>query len=140
MAKGYPARESGRVARLQLERHFKQLRNDRWQRFGDKPIFALEHGLDEGGLADLTSAIRQDISHSSPSRGHSLAWIVYAAELGYRYFGDEYWQTFESETPGWSVFGDRYWIRACFRWFHKRFGGARQPVLGPNIFPSLAGR
>ena len=28
---------------------------------------------------------------------------------------DEYWQTFESETPGWLRHGDRYWIRDCFR-------------------------
>ena len=108
-----------------LEKHFKHLRSVRSEKFGDKPIFALEHGLDEAELAALTSAIKQEIAHSSPSRNHSLPWIVYAAELGYRYSGDEYWQTFESETPGWSIRGDRYWIRACFGWFHNQFGGAK---------------
>ena len=59
-----------------------------------------------------------------PSRDHALAWIVYSAELGYRYSGDEYWQTFERETPGWSLNGDRYRIRDFYHQFQRGFGGA----------------
>jgi hypothetical protein len=54
-----------------------------------------------------------------------LPWIVYAAEIGYRYEGDEYWQTFEAETPGWLEFGHRSWIRDRFMDFSNRFGGAK---------------
>jgi hypothetical protein len=56
---------------------------------------------------------------------HALAWIVYAAEIGYGYSGDEYWQTFEEQTPGWTVRGDRYWIRDCYRMFQRKYGGAQ---------------
>ncbi|MCP4654320.1 MAG: hypothetical protein GY856_02760 [bacterium] len=53
-----------------------------------------------------------------------LPWTVFAAELGYLYSGDEYWQTFEERTPGWLVHGHRHWVRRCFRDFQKRYGGA----------------
>jgi hypothetical protein len=56
---------------------------------------------------------------------HALAWIVYAAEIGYGYSGDEYWPTFEERTPGWTFRGDRDWIRDCYRMFQKKYGGAR---------------
>jgi hypothetical protein len=101
------------------------LRTARIAAVGDRPIFALEHGLDETEAKALASAIHAHIAASAPSRDHLLPWIVYAAELGYRYAGDEYWQTFESETPGWLAHGDRYWIRQCFRSFHREFGGAQ---------------
>ena len=41
-----------------------------------------------------------------------------------RYAGDEYWQTFEYETPGWIEKGNRYWIRDCFRQFQTEYRGA----------------
>ena len=50
--------------------------------------------------------------------------LVYAAELGYNYDGEEYWQSFENRTPGWSARGDREWIRSCFFRFQKEFLGA----------------
>jgi hypothetical protein len=92
---------------------------------GDKPIFVLEHGLGSRELLDLTTEIHSQIVAAPPDDGHGLPWIVYAAELGYRYSGDEYWQTFEEETPGWLAHGDRYWIRRCFQRFHKQLGGAK---------------
>ena len=55
---------------------------------------------------------------------HRLPWIVYAAELGYRYSGNEYWQTFEAATPGWRDHGNRSWIRKCYSWFQGEYGGA----------------
>ena len=54
-----------------------------------------------------------------------LPWVVYASEIGYRYAGDEYWQTFEAETRGWRYRGDRNWIRRRFVDFQARFGGAK---------------
>jgi len=105
-----------------LQAHFEQVRRDRPE---GKPIFALEHGLESGELRELATAICAHVATKAPSSEHSLPWIVYAAELGYRYAGDEYWQTFEEETPGWVVHGKRQWLRERFQWFHQRFQGAK---------------
>ena len=106
--------------RLQL--HFEELR---CTRSDSRPIFALEHGLNSVEVADLEKEIQAHVIRLPPSKEHWLCWIVYAAEIGYQYSGDEYWQTFEAETPGWTVHGDRYWIRECFQLFHSKFGGAK---------------
>ena len=108
-----------------LAKHFSQLREDRNATWGDKPIFALEHGLEPAEVQALSAAVRAHIAHTAPDIDHALAWIVYAAEIGYGFSGDEYWQTFEEQTPGWTLRGDRYWIRACYRMFESRYGGAR---------------
>jgi hypothetical protein len=108
-----------------LDEHFDELRKQRNAAGGDRPIFALEHGLSPADLQDLEKDIRQHIAQAAPGQEHALPWIVYAAEIGYRYEGDEYWQTFEAETPGWLKFGRRSWIRDRFIEFSKRFGGAK---------------
>ena len=106
-----------------LASHFAELRKSRGDDVQKYPIFGLEHGLNSHDLEDLKSAIRDySISHR-PSRGHALAWIVYSSEIGYQYSGDEYWQTFERETPGWIRNGDRYQLRSYYRQFQKEFGG-----------------
>lgn len=108
-----------------LQRHFEELRQQRLAAAGDKPIFVLEHGLGVRELQDLTTEIRSHVVATPPDDAHGLPWIVYAAELGYRYSGDEYWQTFEEETPGWLAHGDRYWVRRCFQRFHRQLAGAK---------------
>lgn len=108
-----------------LEQHFEQLRRQRTGSVGDRPIFALEHGLAPTELSQLERDVRSHIAGSPPLKEHSLPWVVYAAEIGYRYAGDEYWQTFAAETPYWTIYGDRYWIRRRFVEFQKRFGGAQ---------------
>lgn len=109
-----------------LHEHFEALRRRRTAAVGDKPIFALEHGLGSTELLELASLVRTHVLKTSPDDQHFLAWVVYAAELGYRYSGDEYWQTFEEETAGWNIRGDRYWIRDyCFQAFHRKYGGAK---------------
>lgn len=102
-----------------LSQHFTQLHEQR----GKQPLFALEHGLDRPDIDDLTNAVRKHISSQPPSRNHSLAWVVYAAEVGYGYSGDEYWQSFELKTPGWGFRGDRGWLRERFEWFSSAYGG-----------------
>ena len=109
-------------ARLSL--HFATLRDSRRARGIAEPLFGLEHGLAQTEVQALEGAVRTHIAYRPPSRDHWLAWIVYCAELGYRYSGDEYWQTFEQETPGWIVNGDRYRIRDFYRRFQREFGGA----------------
>lgn len=108
-----------------LEKHFFSLHCERSKLLGDQPIFALEHGLTEHQVSDLSAHIRAHVAEAPPSDRHWLAWAVYATELGYHYAGDEYWQTFEEKTPGWALKGDRHWLRECFWRFYKTYGGAR---------------
>ena len=108
-----------------LDAHFSALRASRTKLRGEAaPIFALEHGLDSAGVRHLSDDIRESIG-SGELGNDTLPWVIYATEIGYRYSGDEYWQTFEEETPGWTVHGRREWIRNCFYQFHRRFGAAR---------------
>lgn len=104
-----------------LAAHFGALARDR----KDIPVFALEHGLAQPELLGLQNALRAHIQGSAPARDHQLAWVVYAAEIGYGYAGDEYWQTFEEKTPGWTVNGRRDWIRDAFVAFQREFAGAK---------------
>lgn len=108
-----------------LAQHFRELSSRRSVAGESAPVFALEHGLGATEFQAVAVAIREHISHRAPSADHALCWIVYAAEIGYGYSGDEYWQTFEEQTPGWIVRGDRYWIRRCYRGFQKNYGGAQ---------------
>lgn len=110
---------------IRLEKHFGELRKGRSTIASGKSVFGLEHGLTATELKDLSGAIREQILAGAPSCNHRLAWIVYASELGYVYAGDEYWQTFEEETPGWIIYGERPWLRDCFFWFHEEFGGVK---------------
>lgn len=100
--------------------HFRALH----ERRGAKPVFALEHGLDVPALQSLQRELLAAIAVRPPSKDHALAWIVYAAEVGYDYEGNEYWQTFEQRTPGWES-RDREWVRERFDAFARRYGGAQ---------------
>jgi len=104
-----------------LAEHFGALARDR----KDIPVFALEHGLAQAELLALQNMLRSSIQVSAPARDHQLVWVVYAAEIGYGYAGDEYWQTFEEKTPGWTLNGKRDWIRDAFIFFQKKFAAAK---------------
>lgn len=115
------------VLHQRLEEHFLRLRGLRSDATPPRPVFALEHGLSEGELALL----RAEVVTATARRGvlPRDAWlplIVYAAEIGYEFCGDEYWHTFEARTPGWSDRGDpaHQYIRNRYRDFRDRFGGA----------------
>src|SRR5262245_44522175 len=104
-----------------LAEHFSALARSR----KDIPLFALEHGLAPAEVIALSNEIRAHILVSRPDPRHSLVWTAYAAEIGYGYAGNEYWQTFEETTPGWTSNGTRDWIRNSFVVFQKKFSGAR---------------
>jgi hypothetical protein len=108
-----------------LDRHFQDLRTQRNQHGGGKPIFALEHGLNGEERTELEVNVRELIKNGQPVGRSWLPLVLYSAEIGYRYAGEEYWQTFETETPGWTVFGERDYVRETFRMFATRFGGAQ---------------
>ncbi|MBX3207425.1 MAG: hypothetical protein KF764_20420 [Labilithrix sp.] len=104
-----------------LTEHFGALARDR----EDLPLFALEHGLAQAELLALQNTLRAHIQLSPPAPDHQFAWVVYGAEIGYGYAGDEYWQTFEEKTPGWTLNGRRAWIRDAFVAFQRKFAGAK---------------
>jgi hypothetical protein len=117
-----------------LAEHFGALARDR----KDVPVFALEHGLAQAELLALQNLLRAHIQASAPSYEHQLVWVVYAAEIGYGYAGDEYWQTFEEKTPGWTSNGRRDWIRNAFVTFQKRFAGATPSGAWAEHFSIIA--
>jgi len=105
-----------------LSSHFEALARERL--VAQRRVFVLEHGLNAEEIRELQAAVRTAAASRSAEARVSLPWIVYATELGYRFSGDEYWQTFEEKTPGWE-FGERTWIREQFLWFHRKFQGIR---------------
>lgn len=115
-----------------LHSHFHQLYQARSVE-GTRPVFALEHGLDDNEVTQLKQDVRQYIQNFRPNK-HWLPWIVYAAELGYEYIGYEYWQTFEESTNGWLQHGNRYYLRDKFKTFCKDYGGARPTGLWAEHF------
>lgn len=87
------------------------------------PVFALEHGLSLEQVDDLNGTVRRHIEASGFHSEFYLPFIVYATELGYLYSGDEYWQTFRRETPGWEyVWRDE--VRSAFGQFALTYFGA----------------
>ncbi len=109
-----------RQTQFRLEEHFKALSRSR--DCGSFPLFALEHGLSARELKPIRTLLRSRLGAGSPSARHWLLWVIYATEVGYDYAGDEYWRSFESETPGWE-YHHRSSLKAWFRKFQRRFGG-----------------
>lgn len=121
-----------------LAAHFSAVARDR-ERFGaGAPIFALEHGLSDEELDFLRTEVRAAVVGEGLPEGEWLPFIVYAAEIGYEYSGDEYWQTFEARTPGWSEWGDRPYIRQKFHLFRREFRGAEPTGVWAKQFSIIS--
>lgn len=82
-----------------LERHFRSLATLR--NSVGLPLFALEHGLSQDELTEVRTLIIEQASTAKPLPKYWLPWIIYATEIGYSYAGEEYWQSFSEQTPGW---------------------------------------
>lgn len=100
-------------------------------------VFALEHGLDSASCEQLAADLRAHVRTRHPERRSWLPLVVYASELGYRYVGWEYWQTFESSTPGW-LYGEREYVREGFRKFCDEFRGFRPSGAWAHNFPIIS--
>lgn len=98
-----------------LEAHFEKLADQRGN--PGFPVFALEHGLNETERDQIRSMLR-----SRPSSRFWLLWVIHAAEVGYSYAGDEYWSSFEEQTPAWD-YHDRPKIKAWFQKFARDYSG-----------------
>ena len=103
-----------------LEKHFDELSKTR--ETSSYPIFALEHGLNESNVEEVKSIFRSPSGKRLLSSQYWLLWVIYAAELGYNYKGDEYWGSFEEQTPWWD-YRNRTKIKAWFRKFQKAYSG-----------------
>lgn len=108
-----------------LAAHFQRLCISKDALGGGYPVFGLEHGLTDPDIRELEYEIHNSIPKLKRNEDYWLPWIVYATEIGYQYAGDEYWQTFEHQTPGWRELNDRHWIRYCFEKFQMAYGGIK---------------
>jgi len=86
-------------------------------------VFALEHDLSKPEFEAASAALLARLRGGQLLEAHWLMWVVYAAELGYDFDGEEYWQSFEQRTPRWVTFGNRDLVRTWFRRFHREFAG-----------------
>lgn len=103
-----------------LDTHFRSLASAR--KSSGFPIFALEHGLGRDELRQINRILRTRQQARRPIRPHWLLWVIYASEAGYGYKGDEYWSSFEKQTPNWQ-FQDRPKVKSCFAQFQKSYNG-----------------
>lgn len=113
------------VLHTRLDAHFQALRVSRDEHTTGMPIFALEHGLTDAEVALMKVAVCSAVREQRIPRMRWLPFVVYAAEIGYEYSGDEYWPTFEARTPYWATHGDRDYIRNRFKDFQAAFSGAK---------------
>lgn len=117
-----------------LDRHFRSLSDARGSGL---PIFALEHPLTPPEVAELSSALRKHIASGLGLGRYWLPWIVYATEIGYGYTGDEYWHSFEEQTPGWELH-NRYSLRDRFRKFQSTYQGVEPSGPWADNFSLIA--
>lgn len=103
-----------------LEQHFEALAGSRSESGLD--IFALEHGLDEAAFEEISAQLRIQLKNGLHLSPHWLLWVIYLTEYGYRYAGDEYWPSFEQQTPGWDS-KKRYQVKRWFEKFRRIYNG-----------------
>ena len=110
-------------------------------------VYAIEHGLNAEECATAQALLNASISPSIKADcDHWLAWIAAAAEVGYRYDGAEYWDSFAAAFPDWKRFGDHHqipaWFRNLIRIWYRRFAdehrGLKPSGPWPRQFPIIA--
>lgn len=102
-------------------------------------VYAIEHGLSSDERTAVRALLNAQLASSMRAdQAHWLVWIAAAAEVGYRYDGSEYWDSFATAFPLWRQFGDRNQIRNWYKRFALEFGGL--PPSGPwaRQFPIIA--
>lgn len=109
-------------AQKRLDEHFLTLKSERSER--GYPVYAFEHGLQTVDIAAIKGELQRQLQTTRRlQQEYWLLWTVVAAEIGYTYDGDEYWQSFSREVPSWPLLGDRDVMRDWFRAFAARFSG-----------------
>jgi hypothetical protein len=116
-----------------LDEHFQTLHTHRQALQPTAPVFALEHDLNQDDLDLLSNAVRGAVAEGFDIRHRTwwLPFVVYAAEIGYLYTGDEYWPLFSQKTPGWErdpqwkIDNNRKRIKQWFQQFAAEYGGVK---------------
>ena len=103
-----------------LEEHFETLARSRSE--SGLNIFALEHGLDENAITDISIQFRLHLKNGLHLSPYWLLWVIYSTEHGYQYEGDEYWPSFEQQTPWWDG-KNRYQLAQWFEKFQRTYNG-----------------
>lgn len=103
-----------------LDLHFRELAGKR--EGSGLPLFAIEHGLNDDEVEQVGELLRERLSERKRIGTYWLLWVVYATEIGYHYAGDEYWQSFQEQTPGWESH-HRYALRRWFGKFQQTYHG-----------------
>lgn len=122
-----------------LERHFADLASTRT--YSDFPLFAIEHGLTDEEFDEISRLLHARLWEGARLARHWLVWIVYAAEFGYAYVGDEYWYSFELRTPRWKepvTAARRNQLRAWFIKFQTTYHGVKPSGPWAENFPIIA--
>ncbi|MGF9566948.1 hypothetical protein AAIH70_25935 [Neorhizobium sp. BT27B] len=104
-----------------LDKHFEALRIERTK--SGTPVFAFEHGLNSDELAELSDYLHAQLRNRAFFLPDWLLWVVYGAELGYDFDGQDYWTNFENRMPYWRHYYHRRWLREAFKRFHRRYQG-----------------
>ena len=100
------------------------------------PVFALEHGLADEEIKEISSLLRENLESRPSLSSHWLLWVIYATEAGYSYNGDEYWPSFKSQTPEWEF--DRYEFIRLFTRFRNKYDGVRPSGAWAEHFRIIA--
>lgn len=134
------ALQTGLIGGLQgwqkrLEAHFAALAQTR--RPKGLPVFAIEHGLDAGERNTVGKLLNRSLGVEQAGQ-FWLVWVIYAAEQGYEYDGDEYWTTFERRTPEWRHLVDRRQLRRWFGRFHEKYAGLKPTGPWASWFSIIA--
>lgn len=87
------------------------------------PIYALEHGLEEGQLRQVQMAASNSIRYNPPDDAHWLVWTSLSAEAGYSYSGDEFWPALERRPGEWRSNEYRQKLRKFFHRFQRVYQG-----------------
>lgn len=103
-----------------VERHFQDLSKKRTE--AELGVFAIEHGLENDEVEQISDLLRFRLKSGSRLSPHWLLWIIYSTEHGYKYEGDEYWQSFEAQTPWWDG-RHRGRLSRWFNRFQKTYNG-----------------
>ncbi|MCY3880395.1 MAG: hypothetical protein OXF74_14610 [Rhodobacteraceae bacterium] len=103
-----------------IERHFRDLSDRRGASGLD--VFAIEHGLENDDIAEISEGLRLHLQGGERLSPYWLLWVIYSTEHGYKYEGDEFWQSFEAQTPSWDG-RHRGRLSQWFKKFHKIYNG-----------------
>lgn len=104
------------------------------------PVYAIEHGFNADECMIAQRLLNESFGASSRADSkYWLVWIATAAEVGYRYDGAEYWDSFREAIPSWLDRNrDRDRIREFYREFASTYRGLTPSGPWARQFPIIA--